>query len=411
MKALLLSEIFPPRKGGSGRWFWNTYQRLPRESIVVATAEHSDQEEFDRTHDLRVHRLPLSLRQWGVLTPGELKGYWRAWQGVRRVTTREDVAIVHAGRCLPEGWLAYLLWLWKGTPYLCYAHGEEVNQIGGGAEGVLASRQLRWMTAVVLRYAEGVIANSQNTARILREQWRVPASRIHVVHPGTDTTWFHPAPRSQVARSRLAWGERPVILTVGRLQRRKGQDHMILAMSEVRRSIPDALYVVVGGGPESQRLADLVRSQNLDNHVRFLGEVGDEVIRECYQQCDLFALPNRQVGTDIEGFGIVLLEAQACGKPVLAGASGGTAEAIDAPRSGVVVPCECPVQLASAVVELLHAPVRRVAMGDAGRAWVERHFDWSVVARQVEIITERISAQRRNSRTHPLSGTTGRRQS
>jgi phosphatidylinositol alpha-1,6-mannosyltransferase len=120
----------------------------------------------------------------------------------------------------------------------------------------------------------------------------------------------------------------------------------------------------------------------LQDHVQFLGEVGDEALRRCYQQCDLFVLANRQVGSDIEGFGMVFLEAQACGKAVLGGASGGTAEAVNAPHSGLLVPCDAPGPVAEAVIGLLREPERRGAMGRAGRLWVEEQFDWPVLARR-----------------------------
>ena len=107
----------------------------------------------------------------------------------------------------------------------------------------------------------------------------------------------------------------------------------------------------------------------------------DEMIR-CYQQCDLFALPNRQVGWDIEGFGIVLIEAQACGKAVVAGSSGGTREAVEAGRTGEIVDCESPETVADVVSTLLDNPDRRASLGSRGRQWVLDRFDWSVLNRK-----------------------------
>ncbi len=117
-------------------------------------------------------------------------------------------------------------------------------------------------------------------------------------------------------------------------------------------------------------LRALVRNEGLTEHVQFLGEVNDEQLLRCYQQCDLFVLPNRQVGNDIEGFGMVLLEAQACGKPVLAGASGGTAETMRIPETGRIVSCDSPERLAGVVIELLNNASLRTQMGQAGRQWV-----------------------------------------
>jgi glycosyltransferase involved in cell wall biosynthesis len=137
-----------------------------------------------------------------------------------------------------------------------------------------------------------------------------------------------------------------------------------------------------------------VAREGLSDHVQFLGEIDDERMVQCYQQCDLFVLPNREVDRDIEGFGIVLLEAQACGKPVVAGTSGGTAETMQIPETGLVIPCEGPEVLASTVIELLADPVRRARMGEAARTWVVRHFDWSSLSCQAEALFEAGSSNR-----------------
>ena len=217
---------------------------------------------------------------------------------------------------------------------------------------------------------------------MLAKEWGISPSRIHILHPGVDTTRFLPAQRDRGARDNLGWGARPVVLTVGRLQKRKGHDLMILALRQVRQAIPDILYTIVGEGEERQALQDLVSREQLGEHVQFLGEISDEAMVGCYQQCDLFVLPNRQVGKDIEGFGMVLLEAQARGKAVVAGTSGGTAETMRIPQTGRVVDCESSDDLAALVIELLHDPALRGRMGVEARAWVVSHFDWSAPGRQ-----------------------------
>jgi phosphatidylinositol alpha-1,6-mannosyltransferase len=244
------------------------------------------------------------------------------------------------------------------------------------------SRELSWLTHRVIKRSKFFIANCVNTGRILQEEWGIAPDRIHVLHPGVDTTRFVPAARDPGIRDALGWGDRPVVLTVGRLQKRKGQDQMILALRRVREALPDVLYSIVGDGEECQALHDLVAAERLAESVQFLGEVSDDVLIRCYQQCDLFALPNRQVGKDIEGFGMVLLEAQACGRPVLAGASGGTAETMCIPETGRVVSCDGPDKLAAAVSELLSDPHKLDRMGAAGRQWVVDRFDWAALTRQ-----------------------------
>jgi phosphatidylinositol alpha-1,6-mannosyltransferase len=374
MKTLLISDIFPPRTGGSGRWFWEIYRRLPREQFLIAAGEHPEQEQFDRGHDLRLVRAPLGLRAWGLRSWAGLSGYWRAVRHVQRLACREGVGMLHCARCLPEGFVARVIKARHGIPYACYVHGEEMSCAS-------TSRELRWMIRRVLSSAEFVIANSRNTERILRECWELPEERIRVLHPGVDTQRFLPAARDPQVRFRLDWHDRPVLLSVGRLQKRKGHDQMIRALPEIRRAIPDVLYVIIGDGEERETLVRLAAEHDCLDRVQFLGELDDEAMIECYQQCDLFVLANRQVGQDIEGFGIVLLEAQACGKPVLAGASGGTAETMRIPDTGMVVACDGPEKLAATVVDLLSQPGRLARMGKAAREWVVEQFDWAALSR------------------------------
>jgi phosphatidylinositol alpha-1,6-mannosyltransferase len=374
---LLLSEVFPPKTGGSGRWFWEIYRRLPRSEIMVAAGEDPRQKQFYSSHDLRLTRLPLSFSTWGIASASGLRQYVGLARRLRRLIKDNHIQQLHCGKCLPEGFLAWLLKRFCGIPYVVYVHGEEMNL-------ATTSRELSWMTRRVLWGADYVIANSRNSCRILREGWELPEQRIRLLHPGVDTEWFQPAPYSDVARAKLGWGKRPVILTVGRLQKRKGQDHLILALKQIKLAVPDILYVIMGDGEERANLDKLVASENLQEHVQFLGEADDVKLLQAYQQCDLFVLPNRQVGNDIEGFGMVLLEAQACGKAVLAGASGGTAETMRIPQTGRVVCCDDPPVLANAIVELMGDREGLNEMGQAAREWVEDKFDWKVMAEEAQ---------------------------
>jgi phosphatidyl-myo-inositol dimannoside synthase len=386
MSQLLLSEIFPPKIGGSGRWFWEVYRRLPRPDYVIAAGRDPRQEAFDHTHDLRLYRVPLTMKSWGVRSFKGLAGYWRALRALRSVIRAERVERLHCARCLPEGLMARVLRARSGISYICYVHGEEVTYA--------TSRELRYLAQWGLYGADFVIANSRNTARLLQEEWDLPAERIRLLYPGVDTGRFVPAPRDPEVRSQLSWGNRPVVLTVGRLQKRKGHDQMIRAVARARSAVPDLLYAIVGDGEERPALQALVEQEGLGGHVQFLGELDDRGLITCYQQCDLFVLPNRQVGKDIEGFGMVLLEAQACGKPVLAGDSGGTAETMRIPETGRVVNCDGPEDLACLVADLLSDGPLLERMGTAARAWVVSQFDWSALSRQAEQLFRSPSAGR-----------------
>jgi phosphatidylinositol alpha-1,6-mannosyltransferase len=372
---LLVSEIFPPAHGGSGRWFWEIYRRLPRAEYAVAAGEYPRQGEFDCTHDLRLFRLPLAQAAWGLRSRAGLAGYLRSAARLRRLVRAEGVGMVHCGRCLPEGFTAWLLSWWTGVPYAVYVHGEDVTTAA-------TSRELSWMVRRVLDGARYVIANSRSTRGLLLAGWGLPEGRVRLLHPGVDTRRFMPAPRDEGVRRQLGWERRTVLLTVGRLQKRKGHDMLVRALPRIRRSVPGVLYAIAGDGEERAVLETLAREQGVADHVQFLGAVEDATLIRCYQQCDLFVLPNRQEGSDIEGFGMVLLEAQACGKPVVAGDSGGTAETMRVPETGRIVPCDGPDELARLLPDLLARPDDLARMGEAGRRWVVEQFDWDALTRQ-----------------------------
>lgn len=396
MKTVLISEIFPPKTGGSGRWFWEIYRRLPRSGYVIAAGQDPRQENFDRGHDLRVVRMPLTMPEWGLLSLAGLRGYWRTTRELRDLVRKECIRMVHCGRCLPEGVMGLALKYALGIPYVCYVHGEDVNSAS-------TSRELRWLAGRVLRGARFLIPNSRNTERILLGEWQLPRDRVRLLHPGVDTKYFVPAQADPRTRARLGWQGRTVVLTVGRLQKRKGHDHMILALRAAREKIPDILYAIVGDGEERAFLENLVAEHGLADHVQFLGELDDQRLLACYQQCDLFVLANRQVGRDIEGFGMVLLEAQACGRPVVAGTSGGTAETMRIPETGRIVDCDRPDDLARLLVDLLPRRDLLERMGHAGRQWTVENFDWAALARKATQLFD----SRRPQRVSARIGTNG----
>jgi phosphatidylinositol alpha-1,6-mannosyltransferase len=376
---LLLSDVFPPRIGGSGRWLWELHRRLNGHEVHVVTDEASGAAEFDAAAGLPIHRVPLRFIDWGISDPRAGVQYARSFLRLSRLVARIRPDVIHCGKCLPEGLLASIIKLRQGTPFSCFAHGEELTL----AE---TSLELRWLTRHVAVRARSIVANTSHTKKILIRTAGVLDDRVLVLPPGVDATLFKPAPPDPIVRARLGWTNRRVVLTVGALVQRKGQDMMIRALPEVRRHCPDVLYVIVGEGADKPRMEALVDEHRVGDLVQFRTIPGDAELIQCYQQCDLFALPNRQVGWDFEGFGIVLIEAQACGKPVIAGLSGGTAEAMEPGQTGELIDCEAPEELARAVSALLGDPRRRAALGDRARQRVLERFDWPVLARQADAL-------------------------
>lgn len=395
-KVLLLSQIIPPAVGGSGRYFWELVRRMPRSRIAVLGADQPGARAFDDTHRVNMTRGPMTFRDTGVFSWAGWCDYCRLARQVRELAAREKVDVLWCGRCVPEGWVAWMVQRRTGLPYIVSAHGEEVTLPDPGATaGVMVSRAHRWMARRVFAGATAVVTNSENTRRIVRDSWHVPDARIHPLTPGIDTDTFRPAAPCPEARRALGWGDRPVVLTVGRLHARKGHELLIDALVKVKDRVPNLLYAIVGEGPEREKLVAQVADRGLAGHVKFHGETDHALVLKAYQQCDLFVLPNRQVGAEIEGFGMVLLEAQACGKPVIAGTSGGTAETLRPYETGFLVDCTSVGALSGAVGLLLTSPGVRARMGEAARDWVMRQFDWQSQADRFGRLVSHLAASAR----------------
>nr|WP_275407115.1 glycosyltransferase [Alteromonas hispanica] len=195
------------------------------------------------------------------------------------------------------------------------------------------------------------------------------------MHPGVDTDVFKPAAPDELFREQVGWQNKTVMLTVGRLQRRKGQDFLIKAMPELLKHKPDLHYAVVGRGELEKELRDSISELGLERCVTLHTDFSDEQLVKAYQQCDFFILPNRTIGNDIEGFGMVLVEAQACGKYVIAGESGGTAETMIIGNTGDVIDCSNVNKLSSNLLNKLSSEME-VNLDDS-RNYIVTSFSWS----------------------------------
>jgi phosphatidylinositol alpha-1,6-mannosyltransferase len=200
--------------------------------------------------------------------------------------------------------------------------------------------------------------------------------------PGVDVDAFHPGVDGSAVRARWGLSDRPVIVCVSRLVPRKGQDMLIRALPAIRRRVPGAALLLGSGGPDRQRLERLAREQGVESDVVFTGSVPWAELPALFAAGDVYAMPcrTRAAGLDVEGLGIVYLEASATGMPVVGGDSGGAPDAVREGETGYVVGGRDLAALTERLVELLSDPVKAKAMGAAGREWVEREWRWETQA-------------------------------
>ncbi|MDP9341163.1 MAG: glycosyltransferase family 4 protein [Actinomycetota bacterium] len=356
-RTLVVTNDFPPRVGGVQQYVFNVVRHLPPERVAVVAPNWPGWREHDAALPFPVYRFPPTF----LWPTGELAAK------VRSVARENGSEVVLFGHGLPLGLLGPGLER-RGLPYVVATHGAEYwfALLPGLATGL----------RVATSRASRVLAISRFTARVVRTAvpLRVPVS---LLPPGVDPERFRPDVSGQDVRRAHGLGDRPLVVCVSRLVPRKGQDVLIRAMPRILRRVPDAVLLIVGGGPDRPRLEGLAAGLP-PGSVAFAGEVPDADLPAHYAAGDVFAMPcrSRLAGLEVEGFGIVFLEAAATGKPVVAGDSGGAAEAVQDGETGLVVDGRHEGAVAEAVAALLSDPARAADLGKAGRARVDRWFTW-----------------------------------
>ena len=375
---LLLSQVFPPAVGGSGELLENVYSRISAVPVTVWTDAATCPGTETSRGSMAIRRTTLDGHRWGVLDPKSIAQHVRIARDILQ-KCRTEPTVVHCGRAQPEALPALLARALPPHPrYLFWVHGEDVTT-------ALTSRDFAWTMRRVHSGASLAIANSHNSARVLVSHGFDPG-RIRVVHPGVDSERFHPDLDARELRDRFGARSGRLLVSVGRLQRRKGHDSVLAAMHALRSELPDLVYVIVGDGAERQRLESLTRELQLENRVRFEGEVQADRLPFYYAASDVFILPTRVDDGDFEGFGLVFLEAAATGKPVIAGRSGGVPEAVADGETGLLVDPDSALELAKAIRTLVTTPQLGKQLGWAGRARVLRQFTWNRAADAVAAI-------------------------
>lgn len=371
MRLLVLSELFLPTKGGTAVWAAEVYKRLGGKEIHIVTANVPGAAEFDAAHPNTVHRLDLTRVPW--LKPESLLMYWRFFARSFRLALRHRFDAIHAFRALPEGLVAWLVARLIGRPVVIYAHGEELTTWGLGGK----YKAMRF----ALRHADRVIANSDFTRDELLKM-DVELKRIVLINPGVDTERFRPGLPCDDLKARVGLrSEEKLILSVGRLSRRKGFDMVVRSLPKLAEQGIAARYALIGIGEDQQYLEYLARELGVADRVHLLGHVPSEDLPRWYNACDVFAMPNREINGDTEGFGMVFIEAGACEKPALAGRAGGTGAAVVHEQTGLRVNGEN----LDEVVYGLNQIIGNVGVaGRLGKQALEysKRFSWDEVAKQ-----------------------------
>ncbi|NUR72620.1 MAG: glycosyltransferase family 4 protein [Hamadaea sp.] len=365
MKTLLVTNDFPPRPGGIQQFVHNLALRLPPDEVVVYASSWRGQEKFDAEQPFEVVR-----EDTGMLLP--TRSVAKRAQELARANGCDRVLF---GATAPLGLLAQGLRESAGVERIVgLTHGHEAG----------------WAALPGARTALKRIARGSDVITYLGEYFRQrlePAigslTSLRRLAPGVDVDAYRPDVDGTEVRKRYDLRDRPVIVCVSRLVPRKGQDSLIRALPHVLKKVPDAALLIVSGGPHRAALERLAREHGVEREVTFTGGVEWAELPAHFAAGDVFAMPcrTRWGGLDVEGLGIVYLEASATGLPVIAGDSGGAPDAVLEGETGYVVGNL--TTLVDRLVELLSDRTLARRMGEAGRSWVEREWNWELQAQRL----------------------------
>ncbi|AOF83730.1 glycosyl transferases group 1 family protein [Methyloversatilis sp. RAC08] len=378
---LVLTELFQPTKGGTAVWFDEVYRRLGGAGTHILTADVPGAAEHDRLSPNTVHRLALKRYPW--IRPESLPVYLEFFLKTLAVGWRNPVTQIHAGRVLPEGLVAVRAGRLLKRPVVIYAHGEEIT----------TWRQPRRVKAMKEAYcgADMVIANSDFTRGLLLDMGVTPGNVV-IIHPGVDTERFRPGLDGSALRASL--GLKPeslLILSVGRLTRRKGFDYVMQSVPELVARGLDVHHAVIGKGEDADYLADIRARSGMPERLHLLGGASAEDLPLWYAACDLFAMPNRDVGADTEGFGMVYIEAAACGRTSLAGSAGGTGAAVLDGKTGLRCNGNSLASVTAGLYQLLNQSTGfGAACAARAQERAHREFSWMAVMQRTEALCRKL---------------------
>jgi len=327
-KTLVLTHEYYPFNGGVARYCYNLFKFFNKDDYLVV----SDNDQV-KPQDNIIHT-KLTYR-W--LKPSWLLSYFK----LKKIIKKYKIEQIFTPNILPLGSLAYFLKI----PYIISLHGLDIN---------LAISNKPELTKKILESAKAIITNTKNTASII-EPLGIDKTKVHILYPALDFDTNYDEVKLEAFRKKLDIGEEKIIMTLGRLNKRKGQDLVIEVLAHIKDNY-NLKYFIIGRGQEKEHLESLIKKYHLEKNVFIFDNIDDEELIYFFKLANIFVMPHREMGNDIEGFGMVLLEAATCKLPIIAGDSGGVKELFNASKQAILVPGDDFKALSESIQYLLNNP-------------------------------------------------------
>jgi phosphatidylinositol alpha-1,6-mannosyltransferase len=364
---LCITNDFGPRAGGIETFVIGLLERLPKNSVVVYTSSQAGSDEFDKAW-LDIYGVEVIRDTSKVLLPS-----LRVGRAVRKLAKERSISTVFFGAAAPLGLLSQGLRRAGVKRIVALTHGHEV-----------------WWAKVwpfswaIRRIGSGVdhltYLGSYTQSQISRSLSKRAQNAMVKIAPGIDTEHFAPQESAAQLREELGLTDKKVIVSVGRLVHRKGQDTLVEALPEILAAVPDAHLIFIGEGPHKDYLMKRASKLKVIQAITFIGRIQYAHLPRYICIGDIFAMPSRSrlAGLEVEGLGIVYLEASACGLAVIGGKSGGAPDAVLEGETGFAVDGTSPQEVAAAAIKLLNDPELAQKMGARGRKWIIEEWRWEI---------------------------------
>lgn len=358
-KFILFTLEYPPFKGGVSQYYQNLFDYWPTDQFFVLADNALARK---NTNKIAYRRLLYKF-----FRPRWLKAIFNLQSSIAKL--RGNVHVI-VGQILPLGIATYFLSKFSKFKYSIVLHGLDFSL-------AIKTNSKQKITRKILAKAEKIICANSCTAGLVKFFDASLAAKVFVVNPGITPSFIRNPQRASELKEKYNLKDKTVLLSLGRLVLRKGIDKVIEALAIIEKTSPNVIYAIAGGGPEEKHLKDIAQGLPvpLQNRIIFLGQVSDLDRWAWLELCDIFIMASRNMAGDFEGFGIVYLEANLAGKPVIAGDSGGVRDAVINNINGLMVNPENPEEIASAIIKLSAHPDLRQALGEQGKRRTVENFN------------------------------------
>lgn len=362
-KILLTTLDFWPNKGGVANYYYNLAKNLPTSRLSILTCSKKVES------NLKIHNKNLLYK---FFWPKWLKEFFEVVYYVKY----EKAKILWAGEILPTGTVLYLINKIFKIPYFVSTHGLDIMN-------TKKSFVKKYLTKKILNNAKFVTANSEYTKELLSEIVN-DKDRIKIIYPGVNLEFKNIDENlKEITKKEYNLKNRKIVLTVGRVIKRKNQEAVINIIKSLKTEIPEILYIIIGNGDDLKHLKSLVKLYNLENNVMFLNNIENEMLPYFYNLCDIFIMISKTSKDDVEGFGIVYLEAGLFKKPVIASSNGGAKEAVLDKKTGLLIDENDSEKLEQYIRKLLLDDNFAKELGENAYIRIKEEFLWKNISQKL----------------------------